>query len=104
MQTQITARHFEAPPSLRDYAADRLSKLERYYDGITDAHIVLSSNGDASNGHGAEIILNVYRQTLSARDQAGTYEDAIDRCVERLKKQIIKYKDQLRSTQKNAHR
>ena len=39
MQTQITVRNFEASDNLRDYATERLAKLKRYYDGITDARI-----------------------------------------------------------------
>ena len=41
MQTNITARHFTANPTLRPYASARLSRLDKYYDGITDAHVVL---------------------------------------------------------------
>ena len=100
MQTTITARHFTANPALRQYASARLSKLEKYYDGITDVHVVLHKNSLTKT---AEITLRVYRQRLSAQDAAKTYEKAIDGCVERLRKQIIRYKDKLRSTKKNIH-
>lgn len=40
---------------------------------------------------------------MSAQDRAKTYEEAIDRCVERLRKQIIRYKGKMRSTKKNIH-
>ncbi|MFQ5569942.1 MAG: ribosome hibernation-promoting factor, HPF/YfiA family [Rhodothermales bacterium] len=99
MQTRITARHFHASPALRQYASERLSKLEKYYNGITDAHVVLRSNATLEKT--AEITLNVYRQQLIAHDVAATYEDAIDQCVERLRKQIIKYKAKLRRVDKN---
>jgi putative sigma-54 modulation protein len=104
MQTQITARHFEASPSLRDYAAERLSKLQRYYDGITDAHVVLTNDSTPADGKAAEIVLQVYRQTLSARDEASTHEEAIDHCVDRLRRQIMRYKAKLRSTNKHVQR
>ncbi len=100
MQTTITARHFTANPALRQYASARLSKLEKYYDGITDVHVVLHKNSLTKT---VEITLRVYRQRLNAQDVAQTYEKAIDGCVERLRKQIIRYKDKLRSTKKNIH-
>ena len=104
MQSQITARHFDASPALRQYASDRLQKLERYYSGITDAHIILSDTGTAASGKAAEISLSVYRQYLSAQDTGTTHEEAIDRCVERLRRQVMKYKAKLKSTDKDAHR
>ena len=101
MQTQITVRHFDASTDLRAYATEKLTKLKRYYDGITGAHIVLSDDGTPSNGKSAEIVLNVYRHTLSAKNSAGTHEEAIDQCVDRLRRQLVRYKDKLRSTDKN---
>lgn len=100
MQTTITARHFTASPALRQYASARLNRLEKYYDGITDARVVLHQNALTKR---AEITLRVYRQRLSAQDGAQTYEEAIDQCVERLRKQLIRYKDKLRSTKKDVH-
>ena len=104
MQSQITARHFDASPALREYASDRLLKLERYYAGITDAHVVLSEDGDAAADKAAEISLSVYRQRLSAQDTGTTHEEAIDRCMKRLQRQVKKYKAKLKDTNKDVHR
>jgi len=104
MHTRITARNFRASQRLQTYASDRLAKLERFYDGITNAHIVLSKSQDNTDGKSAEISLHVYRQFLTAEDTANTHEEAIDHCVERLRRQILRYKSKLRSTDKNYHR
>lgn len=104
MQTQITVRHFDASPALRDHASQRLDKLKRYYDGITDAHVILADDGPPSNGKSAEITLNVYRQTLSARDSAGTHEQALDNCVDRLRRQLIRYKAKLKRIDQDVQR
>ena len=104
MQSQITARQFEASPALREYASDRLLKLERFYTGITDAHIVLSEDGAASADKAAEISLSVYRQRLCAQETGTTHEEAIDRCVKSLQRQVKKYKAKLKDTNKDVHR
>ena len=101
MNTQITARHFQATPELRTYASDRLARLEKYYDGITDARMVLEEDAQQKT---AEVTLNVYRQQLAARDTGSTYEEAIDRCVRHLRRQIKRYKAKLRSKNKQVHR
>lgn len=93
MDTRITARHFHASSRLKAFVAARVAKLERFYDGITDARVVLSKNSNPGSGKAAEIILNVRRQSLTAQDQGTTYEEAIDRCVSRLRRQIVRYKE-----------
>lgn len=93
MDTQITARHFNASSRLKEFVNTRVSKLERFYDGITDARVILIKSGRAGTGKAAEITLNVRRRSLTAQEEAHTYEEAIDRCVRRLRRQILKYKD-----------
>lgn len=100
MQTQITARHFTASTTLQEYVTERLSKLEKYYDGITHAHVILTNDAVEK---GAEITINVYRQRLTAQNTGTTHEEAIDRVVERLRKQLIRYKAKLRSKDKYVH-
>ena len=104
MQTQITARHFDADRELRNFAEERLKKLEQYYDGITDAHVILSVDGAPEADKDAEITLNVYQQRLHARDSNTSHEKAIDQCIRRLQRQVKKYKSKLRSRDKNYQR
>ena len=92
MDTQITARHFSASEKLKDFANSRVGKLERFYDGITDARVILSKHNASGGAKTAEITLNVRRNSLFAQEEAHTHEEAIDRCVSRLRRQILKYK------------
>lgn len=101
MQTQITARHFSADEALKEYASKKIRKLERYYDGITDARVVLGEDGGAGSSKSAEIVVHVYQQTLSAAAEGATHEDAVDQCVDALRRQIKKYKAKLRSKDKD---
>ncbi len=104
MQNQITARHFDLYPDLRDHVDSQLSKLERYYDGIINAHVILGESNAPSGHKTAEINIDVYQKRLSAEDAASTHEQAITQCVDHLRRQLKKYKAQLRSTDKDAHR
>lgn len=104
MQTQITARHFDASPELRTYAAERVERLERYYDGITDVRLVLDVATNGAGDKTAEMTVNVYRRQLAASESGRTHEDAIDRCVRTLRRQLKRYKAKLRSTDRNYHR
>ncbi len=101
MQTRITARHTTLTDSLRGHIEHSIGKLGRYYNGIHDAHVVL--NGDTGVSKTAEVKLNVYRRTLTAQEDAATYQEAVNGCVRQLRRQVLRYKDRTRSTDKDIH-
>lgn len=102
MQTRITARNTTLTESQRGIIEHSVGKLDRYYDGIHDAHVVL--NEDAGISKTAEVKLNVYRRTLTAQDEAPTYQEAVSGCVRQLRRQVLRYKDRARSTDQDVHR
>ena len=104
MTTDVTFRHFDSVPDLRDHALRGVSKLTKFYDGITTAHVVLDVEPFDNQTKSVEISLGVYRQTLTASQTAETHEEAINRCVSQLKRQVLRYKDRLRSVDKDVHR
>ena len=89
MEPRITARHFSASDGLRAHVSQSLSKLSQYYDGIQDAHVTLDSSPLSKT---AEVKVKVYRQTLTARDTAASYEEAVAKCAKRLRRQVIRFK------------
>lgn len=101
---QTTARHVEISDRVRQYAETRTQKLERFYDGIVEAHVILSKDNSPAEAKTAEINIDVYQKRLSAQDSADTYEQAINKSVDHLRRQLEKYKAQLRRTDKDAHR
>jgi putative sigma-54 modulation protein len=94
MQTRITARHFAASDGLRSHVARSLGKLERYFDRIHDAHVILHDAPPTDSR--AEIALSAPRQTFSAAYAAPTVEAAVDGCVRQLRRQVVRHKDRLR--------
>ncbi len=103
MTTDVTFRHFNSVPDLRDHAVKGVNKLAKYYDGITRAHVVLAVEKSGVGQRTAEISLGVYRQTLTARETAETHEEAINRCLSQLRRQVLRYKERLRSVDKDVH-
>ena len=41
MKVNVTARHFDLTPDLKDHAEKRLAKFHKYTDGLLTAHVVL---------------------------------------------------------------
>lgn len=103
MNTQITVRHIDVTDHVREYAEKRAAKLERFYDGIVSTHIILSESNSPAQEKNVEINVDVYQKRLTAENTASTFEQAINNCVDQLRRQLEKYKSQLRSTKRDAH-
>lgn len=104
MQTRITARRVEVSDGLRAHIENSVSRLGRYYDGIHDARVTLDGHETPGPTKKAEITVSVYRRTLKAQDTAATHREAVDGCVRQLRRQVLRFKDQVRSTKKDVHR
>jgi putative sigma-54 modulation protein len=92
MNIYITARHFKAHETLRAYAFDSLNKLEKYYDGILSADLILSFEKSKNSVKAAELIVKVQGAVLKSLGKTDDYVKSIDEAVAKIEKQIQKYK------------
>jgi len=93
MRISFTARHYKAPEKLKNYAENKVKKLEKFFDGIIDCDIVLDYIKDQQI---AEIKINVYNNVLAATEQSDDVYKSIDNAVDKLERQLKKYKTKLR--------
>ncbi|MCG8605239.1 ribosome-associated translation inhibitor RaiA [bacterium] len=93
MRIGFTSRHFKASPRLRTYAEERVNSLKKFYDGIIECDIILDHE---KLDQVAEIGLKVYGQRLVALEKTEDFFKSIDLCVEKLERQLKKYKAKLR--------
>lgn len=90
MQLNISGHHVDVSDALRNYAADKMQKLERHYDQITNAHIVLSVEKQRQR---AEATIHVSGGDLFADADSEDLYAAIDMLVEKLDRQLIRHKE-----------
>ncbi len=93
MNTRFTARHFNASDQLQQHAIASAEKLQKFYDGIIDCEIVLQPNKDPELPQLAEFNIRVAKDHLKASEAAPTYEQAIGKVVDNMKRQLLKYKN-----------
>lgn len=95
MQLQIKAQHETVPESVHAYAEKRLSKLSRrLYEGtIVEVTFSREHNPAIRDDHVAEGVVFMKGPNLVAREAATTYEAAVDRIVDKLERQIERYRD-----------
>lgn len=92
MQLSITGHHLDITQALRDYVTEKLQKLERHYDHITNAHVVLSVEKLQQR---AEATIHISGAELFAESDCDDLYAAIDKLTDRLDRQILKHKEKL---------
>ncbi len=94
MQVNITGHHVEITAPLRQYVLEKLARLERHFDHMTNVHVVLGvekvrQKAEATiHGAGSEIFAEAVEDDMYA---------AIDALVDKLDRQILKRKEKLKS-------
>lgn len=104
MEIQFTARRFRAREDLREHAVEAVRRLDRFFDGIVSADIILSYERKTNSVKTAEINLSVHGGILTAREKSEDYHKSIDAAVEKLGGQLAKYKTKLRAKDKTRVR
>ncbi|MFC1614225.1 ribosome hibernation-promoting factor, HPF/YfiA family [Gemmatimonadota bacterium] len=92
MQVTITGKHRPLSDSLKIYIEEKVSELTHFYDKIIDANVVLEKEG---KNQVAAIQLRVSGHTFNTENKSTNLRAAIDSSVEKLEKQLVKYKQKL---------
>ncbi len=94
---QFTGRNLEITEAMRGYTEDKLSKLERFFDHIIDAKVIMSYNHNRNHDPArVEVQVNVPHGVVRAEEAGQDTYAAVDKAVDKLERQLKKYKDRLR--------
>jgi putative sigma-54 modulation protein len=90
MQLSISGHHVDVTDALRAYVEDKLQKLERHYDHVTNAHVILTVEKLRQK---AEATIHISGAELFADADCDDMYAAIDKLTDKLDRQILKYKE-----------
>ena len=95
MRIQIKAHRGHVSDQVRAYAEKRLGKLARrlYAGTLVEVTMSRQNNPSIRNDHTAEAVVHTKGPNIVAHESAETYEAAIDRMVDKLERQIERYRD-----------
>lgn len=99
MNIIMTGRNIEVTPVLRKYAEGKIKKFDRYISNITEAIVTLSVE---KYRHRVEVLLKVNGYLIQAEGITGEIYSSIDEVVEKLERQVKKYKEKLVSHRKEG--
>jgi len=92
MQLSISGHHVDVTDALKNYTEEKLAKLERHFDNITNVHVVLSVEKVKQR---AEATMHVSGAELFADADSDDMYAAIDALTDKLDRQILKHKEKL---------
>lgn len=92
MQVNITGQHVDLTDSLREYVNAKLQRLERHFDHVTDAHVVLLVEKQRQSAEGT---IHLPGGKLFAQSTDENMYAAIDALVDKLDVQIRKHKEKV---------
>jgi putative sigma-54 modulation protein len=94
MEIAIHSIHFESSKKLEDFIQKKVSRLAKFNDSIFLADVTLKVVKPESNENkDASIKLSSKGRDFFAQEIANTFEEAIDKCVEKLERQVKKSKE-----------
>jgi len=98
MNIKINSVHFDASQKLIDHVTKKVNKLEQFFDGIVGAEIFLRlENVQDDENKIAEVKLLIPGNDLFVKKQSKTFEEATNKAVDSLNRQLTKYKEKLKS-------
>jgi len=90
MQLTISGHHVEISDSLKDYINNKMERVERHFDHVIDARVVLDV---AKQRHKAETTLQISGSTIHAASEHEDMYAAIDAMIDKLDRQVRKHKE-----------
>ena len=93
MNLQITGRHLEITDAIREFINEKLTRLERHFDHITDIHVIIDVIKDT---HIAEAKINLAGTEIFAASKMNDLYASIDILLDKLDRQVIKYKEKIK--------
>lgn len=99
MELNIRGKNLPVTDALRQYIAKRLGKIERYLDNVGEIQVNLSVVRDR---HVVEVTIPLNGYLLRGEEATGDMYGSVDLVVEKIEKQIAKYKTRLNKKIKNG--
>ncbi|MDC0713387.1 ribosome-associated translation inhibitor RaiA [Stigmatella sp. ncwal1] len=94
MQMNITFRQFGASDSLKEYAREKVDRVNRLLDRAGEAHVVLSLERHL---HHADITIHSGAWVLRGREKSEDMYASIDLAMDKIERQLRRYKDKLKT-------
>jgi len=104
MNLTISGRHIELTPAIHAYVQSKLERIKRHFDHVIDIAVILTVDriSEKEKSQKAEVNLRVRGKDLHVESIAHDLYAAIDLLIDKLDRQVLKYKAKLQDHQHSA--
>lgn len=95
-KVSITGRHLMVTEAMKQYAMEKISKLERITQRILEIHIIMDIQ---KLEHRVDVIVRFNHIKIKVQAHSHDMYSSVDRAVEKLQAQVRRYKDKLQQHQ-----
>jgi putative sigma-54 modulation protein len=105
MRLQVKGRNLEVSDQIRQYAEDKLAKLDRLVKDPTriELELAVEKNPSISANQVAEATVWTKGPVLRARETSEDMKASIDQLVDKLERQVKRYRDKRRPRKHDRH-
>ena len=94
MQLNISGHHLDITPALKQHTNDKLSKIKHHFDQVMNVNMILEVQKDVQT---AEATIHLRGVDLFAKAESNDMYASIDKLINKLDSQILRYKEKLHS-------
>ncbi|GAB5047108.1 ribosome hibernation-promoting factor, HPF/YfiA family [Thermodesulfovibrio sp. TK110] len=97
MKITIRGKNIDVTEALKQYIEKRVSKFERFLNDASEAIVTISTEKFT---HKIDVLLKVNGHLIQAEGKTEDLYSAVDQVVEKLEKQVLKYKEKVQNKNK----
>lgn len=90
MNLNLTGRHLEITPAIRQHVMEKVAKIKSHFDGVMDVTVILSVDKLRQKAEGS---VHVSGKDVFVDAEDDNLYVAIDSMVDKLDRQILKHKE-----------
>ncbi|CBW76123.1 Ribosome-associated factor Y [Mycetohabitans rhizoxinica HKI 454] len=104
MNLKISGHHLEVTPALREYVVAKLERVLRHFDQVIDGTVLLAvdNHKEKEKRQRVEVNLHLKGKDIFVESANGDLYAAIDMLIDKLDRQVLRYKDRLQGHQHEA--
>ncbi len=95
MQIEVSGRHLDITPAIREYATSKAQRLTKHYDRIHEISVIAHKH---DSGHEAEIVVKVdHHDPVVSHHASDDLYACIDQAVHKAERQLTDLKEKIRN-------
>lgn len=101
MEVRIKGKNMSVPPVIKDYVLEKITRIERHLGELlfsVEVELTTEKNPSIAAGQTVEVTLHTKGPMIRAKETSVDMHASIDRVIDKLERQIERYKDKTYSS------